>query len=370
MLQVRSALQEDEARIRELWRICFGDSEAFMNWFFANRFFPEFSSVLEEDGVIMSALQSYPLHVRLRGEILPASMMAGVSTDPAGRGRGYMRQILLHYLKRLNALHVPIVFHTPAHLTTFFSRGHYPATDTQHLTIEGARAERMPEGVSRQSMCAGLGPLLVCYYKATRAYSGCVSRTMGDFIYKFQDYASDGGKCLVHRTGGDVRGYCVYYVMEEAVHAEECFALDAETLRLLIEALRHEAAGRKLHVKLPPDVSVNEKDAVLETKPQGVMGITDISAILSAIVRDSSFIFEVLDASVPENAGIWDGMGRVSRREPHIRIQAGRLGQFLDGYRSLAELMEAGEAEIIDTGAAKALDDRFPKQICFVTDEY
>lgn len=370
MLQTRYAEYADRERIRELWKLCFGDSEAFMDWFFSERYFPEFSSVLEEDGVIMSALHSYPLHIRIRNRILPASMLAGVSTHPERNGRGYMKQIFLHYMQRVHALEIPVAIHTPAHLPTFFSRGHFPAADTLHATMAGARGE-LPEGVARQSLYEGLAPLQACYQKATGRYSGCVSRTLGDFAYKCRDYASDGGLCLVCRQGEDVLGYAIYYVMEDKLHAEECLALDAGTLAMLLSALRAESDGRALHIKLPPDVGpILPEEFEQEIRPQGVMGIANVSALLRAIIGDAGYVFEVLDASVPQNAGVWDGMGGFSRRHPQLRLEAGRLGQFLDGYRSLAELVEAGEAEALDPEAVRALDAAFPKQCCFIIDEY
>lgn len=370
MLEVRTAVLSDKESYRELWRICFGDSERFMDWFFSERFFPEYSSCLLEDGAMMSALQSYPLHVRIRNRILPASMLTGVSTHPERSGRGYMKQIFLHHMQRVRSFHIPIVIHTPAHLTTFFSRGHFPATDTLHLTLENARYGALLEGISRQDLYHDLGPLQVCYQKATARYSGCVSRTAADFAYKMRDYASDGALCLVRRAGADILGYCVYYVMDESVHAEECFASDEETLTMLLNALSFEAAGRELHVKLPPDSPARLNGATLEVRPQGVMGIADVSAALNAIIGDSSYVFEVIDSTVPENAGIWDGMGEKTHCTPQIRLEAGRLGQFLCGYRSIAELAESQEAEILDPKIACALDRAFPKEICFITDEY
>ena len=370
MLEVRTAVSLDKEAYRNLWRICFGDSEQFMDWFFSERFFPEFSSCLLEDGVIMSALQSYPLHIRIRNRIVPVSMLAGVSTHPERNGRGYMKQIFAHYMQRVRASGIPIAIHTPAHLTTFFSRGHYPATDTLHVTLEEARFPALPEETTPHDLYHDLGALQVCYQKATAHYSGMVSRTVADFAYKMRDYASDGARCLTVTSGADVLGYCVYYVAEDRVHAEECFALDQETLVTLLNALCYEAAGRKLHVKLPPDASVHLPGATLERRPQGVMGIANVSQTLSLLLSDSAYVFEVIDKTVPENEGVWDGTGNRTARAPQIRLEAGRLGQFLCGYRSFSELSSGGEAEVIDLSAAKALDAAFPKQTCFITDEY
>ncbi len=370
MLEVRAARMEDKARFRELWQICFGDTEAFMNWFFSERYFPELSSCLLEDGVIMSALQSYPLHIRLRGAILPASMLAGVSTHPERNGRGYMKQIFLHYMQRVRSQGIPVAIHTPAHLPTFFSRGHFPATNTTHLLAQTAAGSIMPKELAPHSVSEELALLQVCYQRATARYSGCVSRTMADFAYKFRDYSADGARCLVRQEQGNVLGYCVYYDGAERVHAEECFATDDGTMKMLLQALAHQANGKELHVKLPPDTAVALPEARTETRPQGVMGVADVSALLKAILRDSTFVFDVKDENVPQNEGIWNGAGQAASRAPHVCIPAGRLGQFLCGYRTLQDIVAAGEAQALDSGAVSALDQLFPQQTCFITDEY
>lgn len=370
MLEVRTARQQDKEEFRNLWRICFGDSEAFMDWFFAERYFPEFSVCLLEDGVMMSALQSYPLHVRIRDRILPSSMLAGVSTHPEREGRGYMKQIFLRYMQRVRELGIPIVIHTPAHIPTFFSRGHYPVTDTLHLTMKNARSAVEPREITPHAMRESLGRLQACYQQATAMYSGCISRTAADFAYKFRDYASDGGKCMVRMRGEDTLGYCVYYITEDRLHAEECFARDGETLHMLIEALQAEADGRTVHVKLPPDAEIDLPEAELEIKPQGVMGIADVSETLSLLLGDASFVFEITDSTLPQNAGIWDGRGKPTSRAPQLRLEAGRLGQFLSGYRTIGQLVQEQQAIVLDEAAAQALDIAFPGKTCFITDEY
>ena len=100
------------------------------------------------------------------------------------------------------------------------------------------------------------------------------------------------------------------------------------------------------------------------------MGIADVSQTLRLLIGDASFVFDIIDNTVPQNTGIWDGMGRPSGRKPHIRMDAGRLGQFLCGYRSLQTLIQEQQATILDEDAVCELDAAFPEKICFITDEY
>ncbi len=370
MQQVRTATMADRAQIRALWTVCFGDSEEFTDWFFTERYFPSLSSCMELDGEIVCALQSYPLHVRIRDRILPASMLAGVSTHPAHRRKGYMTQVFSHYMQSVRSQGIPVAVHTPAHLPTFFSKGHYPATDTQYVTISAASAQSLPHNVVLHSLCDGLAPLHVCYQRAFAGYSGVVSRSLADFYYKFRDYASDGACCYVFLGGDAVRGYCVFFPNENAVHAEEIAACDEEAYGVLLHALRFAASGRSLTAKLPPALAVSCPGAQLQTRPQGVMGVADVSGLLAAVLGDGSLRFSVQDATVPQNNGVWNGAGAPVSLPPHCTLAAGRLGQLLCGYASVEELQANGYIDVHDAGAIRALAARLPKRPCYIVDEY
>ena len=340
-----------------------------MDWFFQERYFPALSSCLAVDGRILSALQSYPLHARVRGHILPASMLAGDSTHPDHSGKGYMRQTMLHYMQQVRAAGIPIIVQTPAHLTTFFSRGFYPATDTLHVELAWTRGVDLPQGVCSHSLKEDLALLHRCYHLATAPYSGMISRSIADFAYKFRDYATDNAQCLVYTRDDTVKGYCVYYTLPDRVHAEEVVALDDDGYTALLHALCHEANGRNLHAKLPPDAQPNLPGASFSPQPQGVMGVVHVQELLSLLLHDDRFCFDIIDRSVPQNHGVWDGTGK-SATHPQITLEAGRLGQLLCGYATLEELIVAGHATVADADAAHALNILLPKQPCFIVDEY
>ncbi len=369
MLEVRPARLQDRGEFYDLWKICFGDSKAFMDWFFSERFFPELSTCISKDGRIIASMQSYPLHIRVRENILPVLMVAGVCTHPEYRGLGYMRKMFTSYMQQARELGISVIVHTPAHTPTFYSIGQYPVTDTLYLSLNCANGKAAKDIVAHP-MGSGLAPLHACYQLECAKYSGSVSRTLADFAYKLRDYASDGASCLARIHDGAALGYSIYYEMDEELHVEECFALDDETLSQLLLAVAHRANGRSLSVKLPPDYNPVLEGAVLNIKPQGAMGIADASTALYKLLGDEAFIFELIDGAVVQNTGIFNGLGKASAKTPQFRLEAGRLAQFLCGYRSIKELEEQGQAEVFDNEAAKALDALFPKRTCFITDEY
>lgn len=59
MTAVRIAKAEDKKAFYDLWKICFGDSNAFCDWFFINRFAPDYSVVLETEGKLSAVCRRF-----------------------------------------------------------------------------------------------------------------------------------------------------------------------------------------------------------------------------------------------------------------------------------------------------------------------
>ena len=352
---VRSAQMRDKQAFEELWDISFGDSMEFRTWFFENRFVPEYSACVEEDGTIVSAMQSLPLHINVRGHIVPAAMIAGVCTHPDYKGKGYMGHMFKFFMQQMRNAGITLTPHTPAHLPTFFSRGHLPVSDVKHLNIANAHGKKLPlfEG--------GLDELLPLYAAFSQKFSGMISRSMSDFKLKMADYFSDGGKCVYLKD----RAYAVIYETDDGVHAEEVVYLDGDALNQLIEGLFGYAHGKKLHMKLPASAPV---DGEIQTR--NVCGVANVSHLLHAALNTPDYSIEVFDDTLIQNCGIYDLSGNLTEKKQCMKLTAGHLAQWVFGYQSLEELKNKNVLEIYDEKAVKELDRLFPKQDCFIVDEY
>ena len=114
MTMIRIAEKKDKKDFYRLWKICFGDSDAFCDWFFENRFSPEHSVVLEEEGEIISCMQAFPYTIQIRGVSIPGTMLCGVSTHPDHRRKGLMGKIFSYEMNHLRKMGYHVAVHTPA----------------------------------------------------------------------------------------------------------------------------------------------------------------------------------------------------------------------------------------------------------------
>ena len=85
---------DKKQQIVNLWRTCFGDSEAFISLYFDRVYKDENAMTIEKDGKIVSALQIVPYTMTYLGTEISVGYISGACTTPEERGQGLMRQLL------------------------------------------------------------------------------------------------------------------------------------------------------------------------------------------------------------------------------------------------------------------------------------
>lgn len=326
---IRHAQSGDRSELASLWSLRFGDSAAFVDWFFQERFSPAHSFLMEEDGRIVSVIHGWPMRLSIKGAPLPALMLCGVATLPGYEKRGYMHALMRETLQLARRAGFPLVFHKPNSFKTYASLGQLPCTQTLYHRVESRVSQpRFSEEWPSDA-------LLAIYQTACAPYSGSVLRDESAMRLKLADYRSDGAR-LIRREDG----YAVLFQQEDgAWYGEEVLALGLSAYEALLAEL---PAGAL--VKLPPDLPLAG-----EVRPQNAMGAADIRALLGALSGEPSLVVSVSDPAVPENNGVFDGSGAISTAEPQLALPAGTLLQYLCGYASYGP---------------------FQEQSCFCVDEY
>lgn len=95
MVVLRTSKPEDLSRLKELWRLAFGDEDAYIDHFFTRYYAPERMLLLEQAGVVqaMTAWFDMPL-VFADASMWPCAYLYAVATHPDCRGRGLAGQLL------------------------------------------------------------------------------------------------------------------------------------------------------------------------------------------------------------------------------------------------------------------------------------
>jgi len=411
---VRRAIDSDKQGFMDLWRECFDDTEEFINFFFSERFIPEFSFCVECGGVIVSAMQSMPLSIIIRGKKLPATIVAGVSTSHEHRRLGLMRKMFVAYMHYVKSKGILAVTYKPENFGTYEFLSHYSTTCTLKYTVSKAFPgvtgsplhteflTRLTSDEDLQSDNTDLEEIVISgklknlqpaiinkcfklYSLIAPSYSGIVDRTNDNFKLKLSDYKSSGGKFLMLFEGNSLLSYCFYFETPNLIQVEEFISETDTVLLKLLDRLHEIANGRKLSVKIPsnfsrlPESSFPDSDNVTLTD-QNVLGITDLSEFLKTLNLDDSiagdllydFVFEISDPVFKENNGKFLLNGNKSEGRPFIKLDIGSMVRFLCGYYSIADLetYTPDKVEIANREIAERLDETILTCDCFIVDEY
>ena len=153
MLTVRPSVPEDVPAQRALWKLAFGDSDAYLDNFYNTYYRPERVVVLEEDGVLRSMTAWFDTAFALpgRGEYRAAYLYA-VATHPDCRGRGLAARLLAGADDYFRSVDIPAVTTVPAEpsLHIFFgSNGFRECFRTLSETLRREEISQPPSNVLR-----------------------------------------------------------------------------------------------------------------------------------------------------------------------------------------------------------------------------
>lgn len=92
--KLRTATPQDVPFLRENWRLSFGDTDEYLDFFFSRRFVPDNSLVAEKDGKVVSQLFLLPTDVISSEGVLSADYLYAAATHPQYRRKGIMGALM------------------------------------------------------------------------------------------------------------------------------------------------------------------------------------------------------------------------------------------------------------------------------------
>lgn len=195
MRQMRTSCIQDLPRLKELWKLAFGDEDAYIDHFFTAYYTPERVLVLEEAGVVqaMTAWFDMPL-VYADGTRVPSAYLYAVATHPDCRGRGLAGTLLAFAGRWLKEQGFDCLTTVPARpdLHKFFGRNGFeewfvlkqweyePKQGEKQHAIH--RVDGMRYGTLRERALQGIEH--VAYTPAALAYQAGVCALSGGGLYE------------------------------------------------------------------------------------------------------------------------------------------------------------------------------------------
>ncbi|MGE5453636.1 MAG: GNAT family N-acetyltransferase, partial [Methylocystaceae bacterium] len=95
MNEIRLAHQGETDRQKEIWQLCFGDSDSYIDFFYANRYQEDETLLLLQDREIMAMLTMIPVTViAADGQSFDSTMLYAIATHPKYQNRGFATQLM------------------------------------------------------------------------------------------------------------------------------------------------------------------------------------------------------------------------------------------------------------------------------------
>ncbi|MDD4115126.1 MAG: GNAT family N-acetyltransferase [Massilibacteroides sp.] len=184
----------------ELWRLCFGDKEAFIRLFFDEVYRDENTLVIEKQGTVVAALQCIPYSLWMQGKEIPMAYICGVSTHPNERGNGFMGRLMRKADEELKRRKIPLATLIPAEswLADIYRKyGYSYAFYYDSKTYIRSSSTLSSIGDGEGIIASEITPQLFNYFdRKLRKRVTCVLHSASDFRVIYKDLTLYGGKLL------------------------------------------------------------------------------------------------------------------------------------------------------------------------------
>lgn len=184
---IRFSNKHIEPLVRQMWKVCFEDTDAFIDLIFTQKYRPENTLVYFENDIAVASLQMHPYTISFYGEETSFAYLAGLCTLPEYRNKGYMAQLINETHRILKVRNIPLAILIPAEdwLFRFYEKFDYEQV-----------FDKSEEPIYSLNKILAENPTLESAYSffdsLYRHKDFCVQKSFEDFKTIVEEYKNDG----------------------------------------------------------------------------------------------------------------------------------------------------------------------------------
>lgn len=292
-------------QVKSLWRLCFNDTEAFIEMYFRLRYNKDVNIAIQSGEEVIAALQMLPYPMTFCGEQVPVSYVSGACTHPDFRSRGVMRELLSQAFATMYRNDVLFSALIPAEpwLFDYYARSGYASVFRRReqpfpvytLTSKSVTDISVEQTTDYQEE--------VYLYLADRLAQRpcCLQHTVTDFKVILEDLAMTGDALFVARRNKRVVGVAVAYRYGTHTVVNELLADDDSVKKELLHQVRMADESETLTLFLPAE-------AAGEGKLLGMARIINARRVLqlyAAAHPEETWNIELTDEQLSVNNGYY-----------------------------------------------------------------
>lgn len=290
-------------KVKALWKLCFEDSDEFIDMYFRLRYSDEINIAIESEGQVISALQMIPYPMTFCGHTVRTSYISGACTHPDFRGKSIMRELLLQAFTRMS--HNGILFSTliPAEpwLFDYYERmGYAPVFlySIDKITVP----ERTLSKEVKVSCVSEYQEEVYRYLSRKLSDRPCyVQHTQEDFQTIMGDLSVNNGMLLITHQENGISGIAILYQDDEYLVIHELFAENKEAENSLLCYIKHHADGKSV-IRLSPSDN---------NRPEHRLGMAriihakEVLQLYAVAFPKDEMRLKLSDEQLPENNGYY-----------------------------------------------------------------
>lgn len=290
-MDIRLLKETDIPQAKALWKEAFGDSDAFIEWYFANKV-SQGNSLGAFDGRLVAVVHMIPLKMCVQGVPVMSSYIAGAATAADRRGEGLMRTLLYESLKIMKQRGIMLTHLYPFKHSFYEKFGWATYSYARFLSAKETKLRQDADIIESwdAELFSGL------YRSMMSRFDGYIVREKREWRWRLEEHVTDGGKTAVLIKGGKPAAYMLYNSERGNADVIETVYTDAEDIEPLLVYLL-ESGHRSVNYFIPAD----EEGA----SPYGMARIVDASLLLKAFGAQ-----ELLEyAKVRDDFAEWNNIG-------------------------------------------------------------
>lgn len=216
-MDIRLLENNDQPKAKSLWKQAFGDSEAFINWYFGNKILPGNSLGMFESGELICVVHTIPYTIRVQQRPLQTAFIAGAATLKRRQGQGHMKRLLYETLTLLRSRGILLTHLYPFKHAFYENFGWATYSHVSRQTVTALPYRRSSEVVETGDSLI----LSALYERMMRSFDGYVVRTEREWAWRLEELSADGGRVALLLEDGCARAYMLYYAEDNKANVIE-----------------------------------------------------------------------------------------------------------------------------------------------------
>lgn len=315
-MNLRYAKKEDLDTIKDIWNYCFGDGEAFVDYYFNNKYEENNTIVVEEDGEILSSLQLNQYKIKLNNKIYDTSYVVGVSTYPQARGKGFMRNVMDFSLRDMYNRGQLVSLLMPIDYRLYRKYGYEHCYDQLEykLDVESLRQFKI-HGDFKKAKDYHIEAMIDIYESELVDCNGCVHRDRAYYENLFKEVKCENGHFYIHKED-DFNGYIIYFINGDTLFVREILYKNMKSLKSMLKFIyNHNTQCKNITIMAPvvdnirhilPNLKTND----INIKPFMMGRIINLEGFMKSIdvkeLESDKIVLEVIDNQIEENNGCFE----------------------------------------------------------------